>query len=556
MMASVFYSLFVLSWLAASPVFSGEYAPPDVCHYLVFPPDNTTVTILEPATLPGLSPGDVICLSAGQYHQVLVRNLEGQEGQAIQLRNHGGRVVITNEAHYGISVRHSSHLQIRGDGDPLTPLGIAILGTGGDGVSFDQLSTHVSLSFAEVANTGMAGVKAKTDPDCSFVSLRGQFTMHQTIIHDNVIRDTTDEGIYIGSSSYTGHMLQCNGADTLVYPHVLEGVKVFNNLVKRTGRNGIQVSSAVSDCAIYDNRVLFDSELEIHNQMGGILIGGGSSCDCYNNHIAHGKGTAIEVLGRGNMMVFNNLIEYPGRTYKPDQPHFLFPRHGIDLQHVYTDPDARIHVFHNTIVHPKSDGIRFWNQGLDGSRVQNNIIIAPGSYQQIGSASFVHHPGLALQVSNNLRSLSLEEARFRDAYEGDYRLTALSPAVDAGADLSDFGIDFDIAYEKRPMGAGFDPGAHEYDPDSDDVLEHSMTAYPNPFAERLHIGYYLAVADRVAIELADLTGKVYLNQDMGPQQRGKHAVRLDAGVLPRQGLYILTLTSSQGVLRIPLLHIR
>ncbi len=551
-----YYGLFILSWLRLTSAMAGESALPGGCDHLLFPPDNATVTILEPATLPGLGPGDVVCLSAGLYHQILVRNLEGQEGQAIQIRNFGGRVVISNEAHYGISVRHASHLQIRGDGDPDTPFGIAILATNGDGVSFDQLSTHVSLSFTEIANTGMAGVKAKTDPDCSFASLRDQFTMYQTFIHDNVISDTTDEGIYIGSSSYTGHMIHCNGTDTLVYSHVLEGVKVFNNLVKRTGKNGIQVSSAVSDCAIYDNRVLFDSQLEIHNQMGGILIGGGSSCDCYNNHIAHGKGSAIEVFGRGNMMVFNNLIEYPGRTYMPDLPHFLFPRHGIDVQDIYTDSDARIHIFHNTIIYPKTDGIRYGNTMLEGSRVQNNIIVAPGSYLQIGNASFVHHPGLALQISNNIRSLSLEAVRFRDAWGGDYRLTALSPAVDSGVDLSYFGIDFDIAYANRPMGAGFDPGVFEYDPDSGHSLEHSMTAYPNPFSEQLHIRYYLATADQVFIQLADLTGRVYLRKNIGFQQMGRHAAQIDAGDLPRQGLYILTLTSSQGLLRMPLLHIR
>ncbi len=45
----------------------------------------------------------------------------------------------------------------------------------------------------------------------------------------------------------------CN--DTVVLPHILKGVKVYNNVLENTGWDAIQVSSATSDCEIYNNLI-------------------------------------------------------------------------------------------------------------------------------------------------------------------------------------------------------------------------------------------------------------------------------------------------------------
>ena len=55
-------------------------------------------------------------------------------------------------------------------------------------------------------------------------------------------------------------------------------------------------------------------------QMSGILIGGGSQCDCYNNYIYKGKGDGIESLGLGDYRIFNNVIVDAGRSYYPSDP--------------------------------------------------------------------------------------------------------------------------------------------------------------------------------------------------------------------------------------------
>ena len=88
--------------------------------------------------------------------------------------------------------------------------------------------------------------------------------------------------MYIGSSFYSGETINCNGKDTVVMPSVLMGVRVYNNIVKYSGWDGIQVGSAVSDCRIFNNLVMFDSQAAVYGQMSGFLIGGRSKCDCYN----------------------------------------------------------------------------------------------------------------------------------------------------------------------------------------------------------------------------------------------------------------------------------
>ncbi len=48
---------------------------------------------------------------------------------------------------------------------------------------------------------------------------------------------------------------------------------------------------------------------------------------------------------------------------------------------------------------------------------------------------------------------------------GDYHLTANSPCIDAGSDLSADGLVTDLDGNVRPIGAAYDIGAYEFDPD-------------------------------------------------------------------------------------------
>lgn len=551
-MIRLFFILFCAS------VFSSSQSQVEQCKYIIGPPKSGSVTtILNPASLPGIGPGDVICLEAGTFYQILVDGLQGECGQPITIRNHNGRVIVENDAHYGISVRNSSYLTITGNGDNDILYGLAIMRVErGAGLCFGSLSSNVTASYLEIGNTALSGIIAKTDPNISLTSLRNQFTMYDTHIHDNYIYNTGMEGIYIGSSFYNGMTIHYNEKDTLVYPHVNVGVQVYNNKVENTGRNGIQVSSAVSGCLVRDNHVLYDSQSQTNNHMSGINIGGGSVCDIYNNHIAFGKGSGIEIFGRGNMKVFNNLIEYPGSSIQSDEMYFVSFKHGIYVQDINTDPDAPVHLFNNTIISPNGDGIRFVNDKTTGSRIQNNIIIDPGSYRQIGDLAYINHPGLPLMVSHNLLALNLQHAGFKDPDNGDYYLKSGSPAVNTGINLSSYGITFDRLYNPRPNRGSFDIGAHELDSwESEDEIP-ILKVYPNPFSQFLSVQFSLIEKSDVRLQLNDLSGKTVFIHDERQLGPGVHEINIQPMLLSSQEMHVLTLITTDRSVSIFVLYLK
>ncbi len=525
------------------------------CHHLITPTPGIT-TIIDQQTYPGIKPGDIVCLDAGTFHQILIRNLHGTPDQPITIRNANGQAAIHNEAHYGISVRNSSFLHISGDGQIEIPYGIKVDRVGGgSGISLDQLTTNVTVSYIEVSNTALAGIIAKTDPDCSFTSLRDSFTMFDITIHNCYLHGIGMEGLYIGSSFYNGFTLQCNGMDTIVMPHVIVGVEIYNNIIHQTGRNGLQVNSVVENCRVFNNKILHDSQSETHNQMGGIQIGGGSSCDCFNNHIAHGKGSGIEIFGRGNMLIFNNLIEYPGRSFQPDQPHYQNPKHGMFIKEVNTAPNAFIHVFNNTIIYPKSNGILFNNPSIDASRIQNNIVVNPGSFAEIGMKAYVNDETGSAFVSNNLFANDILFICFADHLNQNYSLSPKSPAIDKGADLSDFGVDFDFNNSPRPKGEGFDIGAFEFDPEQFGNDKPAIRISPNPFSTYLIIDFCMDNPGDVSLHLIDLQGKIVYQNILKNLDQGSHRKEFALENM-RTGIYLVTFTTPERTLTKRLFHLK
>ena len=47
------------------------------------------------------------------------------------------------------------------------------------------LSSDAEVDHCYIANTLIAGVYAKTDPDCTLKSVRSNFTQYNTVFHDN-----------------------------------------------------------------------------------------------------------------------------------------------------------------------------------------------------------------------------------------------------------------------------------------------------------------------------------------------------------------------------------
>lgn len=405
-------------------------------------------------------PGDTVCLAGGQRDYLLLRNITGTQNQPIVIINRGGTVNINTNHFYGIKISNCKYVKLIGTTSLTQPYGIRILRVGnGGGISVDDLSTNVELAYIEIANTALAGIYAKTDPDCTFAATRDKFTMYNLVVRNCYLHDIADEGLYIGSSKYTGQYLPA--CDTTVLPHYIYGVQVFNNIVERTGWDGIQVASAPIDCKIYGNIVRNDSYRETPNQMSGILIGGGSKCDCYNNQIFDGKGDGIDAFGFGTQKIYNNLIVRAGKTYFPNDP--TYPRHGIFIGNAPDGASAVYHLMHNTIISPKSTGIRFSNNNTTNNLIFNNIITNPGDFTTLGTNAYFQNSSasVAFNIRNNQFTERIDTMRFRNPGQDNYDLLPNSPSVNKGFNAGLNAVAVDLLNRPRPHNQGYDIGAYE-----------------------------------------------------------------------------------------------
>ena len=464
-------------------------------------------------------PGDTIYLKAGNRNKLLIRNFKGALDSPVVFMNKDGVVNISTNDYYGISIVNCRYIRLSGEGSS-NFYGIKIVKVlTGSGMGIGSMSSDIEVDHVSIENCSIGGIYFKTDPDCSNLISRDNFTQFNTSIHDNYIADVGNEGMYIGSSYYLGMMISCSGKDTVIKPPVLDGVKIYNNIVKNTGWDGIQVGSAPLHCQIFNNTVLNDSQAEVPNQMSGILMGGGSKCDCNNNFISDGKGDGIENHGLGGNRIFNNIIVNAGRSYKPTD--LTQMKHGIFVSDVSVIKDAAFYIFFNDIINPKSDGIRFQSIKSKHSLISSNVIINPGNFNLYetdntpfnGQDAYVMAPiaGTDVQLKNNNFSRTITEAGISSV---DYTILPGSPLINSGYPYNNT-IQFDFRNHRRPAGGLYDIGAMEYDAGSDTLL-HTFNErpllFPNPVHSLLNIKYLSINLTKTVFTIYAVTGALVLQQ--------------------------------------------
>ncbi len=454
-------------------------------------PSGTDYVLVDGEQMSELQAGDTLLLSADAYPQINFQNLKGKPDNYITILNGNDFVDVYTERNYGIRFQNCRYVRFSGHGQNAS-LGIRIHGTFGNGISIDNLSSDITVAHCEISYVGFAGIMAKTDPQCDFAAVRDSFEMYNIRVHNNYIHNTGMEGVYIGHSHFSGHTLHCPDGDTIVKPHIIKGVFVYDNYFDSTGLDGIQVSSTIEECEIHDNFVSNDSQRELYAQMSGIIVGGGSNGNCYNNIIVDGKGCGIEIHGFGPMKVYNNLIIRPGLNYLPGQ-HEHLAKHGIMVGDDLYNPDsASYYIFNNTIVNPKSDGIRFINENSKNNLIFNNVIINPGARVYYDSMNV---PGLRSYINmafGNIQADTLNNklfknslaAFFSDSLRDDYHVEAVSPIIDAGIDAYALIPSKDLDHNPRHTGNAPDCGAYEYQgtmhiPGSNPVNQ-KIQIHPNP----------------------------------------------------------------------------
>lgn len=397
----------------------------------------------------GVKPGDKICFANGTRTGIGIFNVNGTPDNPVIITNMcDGQVTINAPSAWGncVVVEQSSHFIFHGSGNPNIEYGINITG-GQMGLNMQGRSTNFEVHHVSVNNVGCSGMLAKTDPTCDPGTWRGNFTLRDAYFHHNKISNTGCEGFYVGNSHYDSYVTKtCSGVSTQILEHDIVNVEIAYNELTNIGNDGIQVGASKQAKIHHNylkgigvkNNVFHQNSMQIGGGTEGALI--------YNNYMEDGRSYGVLDGGGGNYY-YNNII------YTTVEGGFIF-LHDVN----FAPTGARI--FNNTLINCKGYGFIMFSENPDATLFMNNIVVGQNQSNYV-YFNFNNPAKNKLVQSNNILTQDITTVKFLNAAGKDFRLTASSPAVDGGKDVSTYGITFDYDLKPRPGGSVFDIGAFE-----------------------------------------------------------------------------------------------
>ncbi|MGX1928614.1 T9SS type A sorting domain-containing protein [Flagellimonas sp. 2504JD4-2] len=522
------------------------------------------------------SPGDTICIPAGNYAGIRFYDFEGTASQPLIIKNCGGKVVLTESVYTGISFKKSKFIRLTGTGDSSHTYGIEIAGTGSHaaGVNVENFSTDIEIDHIEISSAGFAGIMAKTDPYCNDPDTwrANGFVLENLDIHHNYIHNTGGEGIYVGFTG--GYKINsnrsCNG--TKIFGHWLENVDIHHNIIENVDWDGIQLNLVRENGKIRDNYISNYGVDNVYYQDFAMSIGGGIF-EVYNNTMINGSsgnGQGIQFISaESGTKIYNNVI------VRPDF-------HGIFMhnRHEFDDTTEGYYILNNTIVEPGNSGT-FYNTKItetnDPTKLYtsqdevpsyfvNNLIVDPGNDYEGGNTWKQNHESyfdfndrsardsLLSNIYSNIMTRQMDTLGLTDILNDDYSPSSqTSDVVDAGSDVSSWGVSFDAENETRPSGTTFDIGAYEYQvsggtplrvriPDEPELIDElpkkfkATVFYPNPTRSAFYLNNQ--EMKNPTIQIINLDGKV--------MYEGKYRMGTPFNVEGyRAGLYFIKVISEE-----------
>lgn len=398
-------------------------------------------------------PGQTVCIMAGNYNLLRFKNFVGSATQPILFKNCGGLVTIGHGAYYAaLDFQNCRYFRVTGAGDPSIKYGFRVDSCGtASAMSVGALSSDSEVDHIEIAKAGFAGIMVKTDPDCNTATWRENFTMYNVNIHDNYVHDVGGEGFYVGNSFFgSGMTFPCAGISTTAFPHNIYNLKIHHNIVRRSGAECLQYACA-PDAQVYNNDLETCGISPFASfQNNGLQCGGGAGGNCYNNRIVNIPASGLAVIGLlGNNRFYNNLLVNCGGDGV-----FCDDRAG-SLPNTYCD------FINNTIINSGRDAMRLYNE-INTITLANNVIVGTGSSVSTGTCIVFQQGATATQLNNYCSKTRPVAGLFTDTTT--YRLAVGSPLINTGADVSSYGVNFDMDGSSRPKGGRFDMGAYEFDP--------------------------------------------------------------------------------------------
>ena len=256
--------------------------------------DEHSPFLITPSVL-GHTPigGDTIFIASTRVRPLRFEQLEGTAANPIVVINKGGQVNIdaTSNGDWGALVFYNTkHIKVSGAGHPGYKYGF-LLNANETGLAFVELSSDCEAEFIKISHDGFFGIVAKKDyngnPPIPYP------VFNNLVIHDCFIEGVS-EGLYLGETKSPG----------MEFRHV----RIYNNIIRNTLRESIQIANMPEDVEIYNN-TLINAGLEgLSFHMNNLQIGDNSVANVYNNIIIGAPAYGIINFGKGNCTFSSNYI--------------------------------------------------------------------------------------------------------------------------------------------------------------------------------------------------------------------------------------------------------
>lgn len=334
--------------------------------------------------------GDTIFVASSRTKAIKFQQLEGISGAPIVIININGQVKIKDsQAWGGITFENCRNIKISGTGHPNFKYGFE-LGGYDSGLAFSEFSSDCEAENIKIAHEGFFGIFVKKDfggnPPIPYPVFKN------LIIHDCFIENVS-EGIYVGETKSPG----------MEFKHV----RIYNNIIRNTKRESIQIANAVEDIEIYNNTMINAGLNNINYQTNNLQIGDNSVVNAYNNIIMQAPSFGIIALGKGNSNFNNNYISN-------SQGMFIDNRN-------FTDTIAPIIVSTNYFSNINGGQIIRNMNELNQININNNIYDTNIPFYCNNSGNSTN-----FNVSNNSFS-SIHQINFKDPLHNDYSLSDDTP---------------------------------------------------------------------------------------------------------------------------------
>lgn len=349
-----------------------------------------------------IQPGDVVCLEPGTRPFLIVDDIDGRSDAPVTITNcAGGTAHIRGGENFGIVLKESRHLRIVGSASPDDRYGLVVDGArqATVGLSVDQRSSDVEVAFLEIKNTSFAGLMAKTDDANAGVPPSERFVLRNLHLHDLYIHDTEGEGMYLGSTSVGSEQ------------HLLEGLRVHDNVIARAGWDGLQVSNATADAEVHHNVIYQGGVNQKKFHGNGLQISGNTAGHYHHNLIVGSHASGIAVFGKGDLRIATNFISSSEGLFIDDRPG--------------TITEAPIRVQDNALRNISTSFFRVLNE-KNPIVLEKNRLDGTNETVSTGGGAGANVEVLANEETN------LDPVVFSDPSDGNFCLTTASPYAAMG----------------------------------------------------------------------------------------------------------------------------